>query len=75
MLDVQASTKCHMNTRDRPIECRMIEGIEDFLKHTEKDEHTMFYNGNDVFKKRCIIIASSLFQVQAKKETVKSNTR
>ena len=35
----------HIHTRDEPIECRMIEGIEDLLKYTEKDENTMFYKG------------------------------
>ena len=52
-LDVKASTDFHINTRDEPIECRMIESIDDFLKYTEKDEYTMIYNGNDLSKLYC----------------------
>ena len=46
-IDVKASTDCHINTRDEPIECRMIEGIDDFLKYTEKDEYNMLCKGNE----------------------------
>ena len=47
-IDVKASTDCHINTRDEPFECRIIEGIDYILKYTEKDEYTMFYKGTDV---------------------------
>lgn len=46
-LDVKASTDRHINTRDEPTECRLLEGIDDFLIYTEKDDHTMFYKGDD----------------------------
>ena len=49
-LNVKASSDFHINTRDEPIECRMIDGVNDFLKYTEKDEYTMIYNGNDLSK-------------------------
>ena len=35
-LNVEASPDCHINTRDEPNGCRMIEGSDDFLKYTEK---------------------------------------
>ena len=49
-LDIKASTDFYINTREEPIECRMIESVNDFLKYTEKDEYTMIYNGNDLSK-------------------------
>ena len=49
-LNVKASSDFHINTRDEPIECRMIDGVNDFLKYTEKNEYTMIYNGNDLSK-------------------------
>ena len=49
-LNVKASSDFHINTRDEPIVCRMIDGVNDFLKYTEKNEYTMIYNGNDLSK-------------------------
>ena len=49
-LDIIVSTDFFINTRAEPIECRMIESVNNFLKYTEKDEYTMIYNGNDLSK-------------------------
>ena len=47
-INVKASSDYHINDRDEPIECRMIDSINDLNKHTEKDEYTMIYSQNNL---------------------------
>ena len=47
-INVKASSDYHINERDEPVECRMIDSINDLNKHTEKDEYTMIYSRNNL---------------------------
>ena len=49
-INVKASGEYHMNERDEPVECSMIEHIDDLLKYTEKEEYTMIYSRNNLAK-------------------------
>ena len=47
-INVKASSDYHINERDTPVECRMINSIDDINKHTEHDEYTMIYRRNNL---------------------------
>ena len=47
-INVKAPSDYHINERDAPVECRMINSIDDINKHTEHDEYTMIYRRNNL---------------------------
>ena len=47
-VNVKASSDYHINERGTPVECRMIDNIDDTNKHTEHDEYTMIYKRNNL---------------------------
>ena len=48
IINVKASSDYHINERDEPVECRMIDSIDDIKKHIEKDEYTMICSKNNL---------------------------
>lgn len=47
-LNVNASSDFHINTREEPIECKMIKSPDDLLKYTDKDEYTLISSENNL---------------------------
>ena len=47
-INVKAPSDYRINERDAPVECRMINSIDDIHKHTEHDEYTMIYRRNNL---------------------------
>ena len=47
-INVKAPSDYHINERDAPVECRMINSIDDINKHTEHEEYTMIYRRNNL---------------------------
>ena len=47
-VSVKASPDYHINGKDEPTECKMIQSLNDLKKFREKDEYTLIYDGNDL---------------------------
>ena len=47
-VSVKASPDYHINEKDEPTECKMIQSLNDLKKFREKDEYTLIYDGNDL---------------------------
>ena len=47
---VKASPDYHLNEKSTPVECKMIASLDDIRKHTEEDQYTLIYDGNDLTK-------------------------
>ena len=47
-VSVKASPDYHINEKDEPTECKMIQSLDDFKKFREKEEYTLIYDGNDL---------------------------
>ena len=47
-VSVKASPDYHINERDAPTECKMIQSLSDIKKFREKDDYTLIYDGNDL---------------------------
>ena len=45
---VKASPDYHLNEKSIPVECKMITSLDDIRKHTEEEEYTLIYDGNDL---------------------------
>ena len=47
---VKASPDYHLNEKSNPVECKMITSLDDIKKHTDEDQYTLIYDGNDLTK-------------------------
>ena len=47
---VKASPDYHINEKEEPTECKMIQSLNDLKKFREKDNYTLIYDGNDLTK-------------------------
>ena len=47
-VSVKASPDYHINEKDEPTECKVIQSLNDLKKFREKDEYTLIYDGNDL---------------------------
>ena len=47
-VSVKASPDYHINEKDEPTECKMIQSLADLKKFREKDSCTLIYDGNDL---------------------------
>ena len=47
-VSVKASPDYHINEKDEPTECKMIQSLNDLKKFREKDNYTLIYDGNDL---------------------------
>ena len=47
-VSVKASPDYHINENDEPIECKMIQSLNDLKKFREKDNYMLIYDGNDL---------------------------
>ena len=48
-ISVKASSDCHLNEKEEPVECKMITSLDDIRKYTEHSEYTLVYNGYDLW--------------------------
>ena len=47
-VSVKASPDYHINEKDAPTECKMIQSLNDLKNFREKDNYTLIYDGNDL---------------------------
>ena len=47
-ITVRASPDCRINEKDEPIECKMIQSLDDIKCYAEHDGYTLIYDGNDL---------------------------
>ena len=47
---VKASPDYHLNEKSTLVECKMITCLDDIRKHTEEEQYTLIYDGNDLTK-------------------------
>ena len=47
-VSVKASPDYHINEKDEPTECKMIQSLNDLKNFREKDNYTLIYDGNDL---------------------------
>ena len=47
---VKASPDYPLNEKSTPVECKMITSLDDIRKHTEEEQYTLIYDGNDLTK-------------------------
>ena len=47
-VSVKASPDYHINEKDEPTECKMMQSLNDLKNFREKDNYTLIYDGNDL---------------------------
>ena len=47
-ISVKASPDYHLNEKDEPVQCKMIQSLNDIKKHNEHAEYTLIYDGHDL---------------------------
>ena len=47
-ISVKASPDYHLNEKDEPVQCKMIQSLNDIKKHNEHAEYTLIYGGHDL---------------------------
>ena len=47
-ISVKASPDYHLNEKDEPVQCKMIQSLNDIKKYNEHAEYTLIYDGHDL---------------------------
>ena len=47
-ISVKASPDYHLNEKDEPVQCKMIQSLNDIKKYNEQAEYTLIYDGHDL---------------------------
>ena len=47
-ISVKASPDYHLNEKDEPVQCKMIQSLSDIKKYNEHVEYTLIYDGHDL---------------------------